>query len=434
MKAVKIGVIGFGVVGSGTVKIIFENQSLIKKRLGQPLIVKKIAVRNPNLPRLIEVPEGMLTTDVDSIIKDPEISIVVELIGGIEPARTFILKAIEAGKHVVTANKALLAEHGRELFTAAAEKGVDIAFEAAVGGGVPIIKTIKESLTGNRLLSLVGIVNGTCNYILTRMLEEGLPFETVLRQAQEAGFAEADPSLDIDGLDAAHKLAILASLAYGTEVKLEDIYVEGIREADPLDLAFAKELGFVTKLLAICRDSENGLEVRVHPALVSESHVLASVRLAYNAFYIRGDAVGDILLYGLGAGQMPTGSAVVSDIIDLARNIIVGASGRIPPLSYQMANITPVKIKPMNEVVCRYYFRFSVVDRPGVLSKIAGILGEHQISIATVIQKGREEGSSVPIVMLTHEAREEEVQKALKKIDQLEVVTAPTKLIRIEEG
>ncbi len=434
MEAIKLGLIGLGVVGSGTAKIIFENQDLIKKRLGIPLKIKKIVVRDLSRPRLVDVPEELLTTDIEAIINDPEISIVVELIGGIEPARTFILKAIDSGKHVVTANKALLAEHGHELFAAAAKKGVDIAFEAAVGGGVPIIKTLKESLTGNRILSLVGIVNGTCNYILTRMLEEGLPFETVLREAQEAGFAEADPSLDIDGIDAAHKLAILASLAYGKEVKIEDVYVEGIREADPLDLAFAKELGLVTKLLGICRESEEGLEIRVHPALVPETHVLASVRFAYNAFYIRGDAVRDILLYGLGAGQMPTGSAIVSDIIDLARNILVGASGRVPALSYHMNYLSPCRIKPMPQIVCRYYFRFSVVDRPGVLSKIAGILGEHQISIATVIQKGRQEGSSVPIVMLTHEAREEEVQKALKKIDQLDVVTAPTKLIRIEEG
>ncbi len=434
MEAVKIGLIGLGVVGSGTVKIILENRDLIKSRLGVPLEIKKIGVRDLDRPRLVEVSKELLTTDIDAIIHDPEIDIIVELIGGIEPARTFILKAIDSGKHVVTANKALLAEHGHELFSAAARRGVDIAFEAAVGGGVPIIKTLKESLTGNRIISLVGIVNGTCNYILTRMLEEGLSFETVLKEAQAAGFAEADPSLDIDGIDAAHKLTILASLAYGTQVRFEDVYVEGIREADPLDLAFAKELGFVTKLLAICRETENGLELRVHPALVSETHVLASVRLAYNAFYIRGDAVKDILLYGLGAGQMPTGSAVVSDIIDLGRNILVQASGRVSPLSYHMSSLSACRIKPMPQITCRYYFRFSAVDRPGVLSKIAGILGEHQISIATVIQKGREEGSSVPIVMLTHEAREEEVQKALKKINQLDVVTAPTKLIRIEEG
>ncbi|NPB08853.1 MAG: homoserine dehydrogenase [Thermodesulfobacteria bacterium] len=432
--SIKIGIIGFGTVGSGTVKILFENQALIKKRLGCPLVVKKIAVRDLSLPRRIAVPEGLLTTDVEAIIKDPEIKIVVELIGGIEPARTYILKALEAGKHVVTANKAVLAEHGRELFAAAAERGVDIAFEAAVGGGVPIIKTLKESLAGNRILSLVGIVNGTCNYILTRMTEEGLAFETVLKEAQEAGFAEADPSLDIEGWDAAHKLAILASLAYGTEVPLDRIYVEGIRDIEPLDLSFARELGFVTKLLAICRETGEGLEVRVHPALIREDHVLSSVRMAYNAFYIRGDAVGDILLYGLGAGQMPTGSAVVSDIVDLARNVLAGASGRVPPLSYQMAALSSQPLKPMEDVVCRYYFRFSAIDRPGVLSKIAGVLGEKGISIAAVIQKGREEKGSVPIVMLTHEAREAAVREALARIDHLDIVTAPTKILRIEEG
>ncbi len=431
---VYVGIIGLGTVGSGTVKILFENQSLIKKRLGVPLLVKKIAVRDPSLPRRVEVPDTLLTTDPESIFRDPEIKIVVELIGGLEPARTFILKAIEAGKHVVTANKAVLAEYGAELFAAAKEKGVDIAFEAAVGGGVPIIKTLKESLAGNRIKSLTGIVNGTCNYILTRMTDEGLSFEEALAEAQEAGFAEADPSLDVDGIDAAHKLALLTTLAYGTEISLEDIYVEGIREIEPLDIAFARELGFVTKLLAICKETENGLEVRVHPALIAEDHVLASVRMAYNAFYVRGDAVGDILLYGLGAGQMPTGSAVVSDIVDLARNVLSGATLRVPPLSFQLADLQRLPLKPMNEVVSRYYFRFSAVDRPGVLSKIAGILGENEISIATVIQKGREARGSVPIVMLTHEAREAAVSRALAAIDRLEVVTAPTKLLRIEEG
>ncbi len=432
--SIHIGILGLGTVGSGTVKILFENQKLLQKRLGCPLVVKKIAVRDPSLPRLVEVPETLLTTDPESIFRDPEIKIVVELIGGLEPARTFILKAIEAGKHVVTANKAVLAEFGKELFRAAKERGVDIAFEAAVGGGVPIIKTLKESLAGNRILSLTGIVNGTCNYILTRMTEKGLAFSEALREAQEAGFAEADPSLDVDGTDAAHKLALLTTLAYGTDISLEKIYVEGIRDIEPLDLAFAKELGFVTKLLAICKDTAGGLEVRVHPTLIPETHVLASVRMAYNAFYIKGDAVGDILLYGLGAGQMPTGSAVVSDIVDLARNVLSGASLRVPPLSFQLSDLQQLPIKPMTEVITRYYFRFAAVDRPGVLSKIAGILGENEISIAAVIQKGREVGGSVPIVMLTHEARERAVRKALAVIDQLPIVTAPTKILRIEEG
>ncbi|AEH44500.1 homoserine dehydrogenase [Thermodesulfatator indicus DSM 15286] len=431
--SIAIGIIGLGTVGSGTVKILFENQSLIKKRLGCPLIIKKIAVRDPSLPRLVEVPDTLLTTDVESLFRDPDIKIVVELIGGLEPARTFILQAIKAGKHVVTANKAVLAEYGQEIFKAAKEAGVDVAFEAAVGGGIPIIKTLKESLAGNRILSLTGIVNGTCNYILTRMTEENISFEEVLSQAQKAGYAEADPSLDIDGLDAAHKLVILTTLAYGTEVSIDDIYVEGIRNIEPTDIAFAKEFGFVTKLLAMCKETEEGLEVRVHPTLIPEKHVLASVRMAYNAFYIRGDAVGDVLLYGLGAGQLPTGSAVVSDIIDLARNVLSGGSGRVPPLSYQLSDLARLPIKPMDKVVCRYYFRFSVLDRPGVLSKIAGILGQNNISIASVIQKGREEKGPVPIVMLTHEAREASVRKALEEIDQLNIVIAPTKFLRIEK-
>ncbi len=434
MEAIKIGLIGCGVVGSGTAKIILQNQELIQKRLGTRLEIKKIAVRNLNKRRDLDLPSHIFTTKVDDLLTDPEIKIIVELIGGIEPAKSFILKAMAQGKHIVTANKALLAEHGPEIYQAAQKYQVDIAFEASVGGGVPIIKTLKESLAGNRILSLVGIVNGTCNYILTRMQEEGLAFEEVLRQAQEAGFAEADPTLDINGLDAAHKLTILASLAYGTEVHLGDIFVEGISDTDPLDMAFAQELGFVTKLLAICRLEKNALEVRVHPALIAKEHVLASVRLAYNAFYIRGDAVGDILLYGLGAGQMPTGSAVVADILDLAHNIRCYISGRLPALSYAIDPLERVVLKPMSQVICRYYFRFSVLDKPGVLSKIAGILGLHEISIASVIQKGREQGGSVPIVMLTHEAQESAVQKALAQINQLDVVTAPTKILRIEEG
>ncbi|HFB83764.1 MAG TPA: homoserine dehydrogenase [Thermodesulfatator sp.] len=430
MEKIKIGIIGLGTVGTGTIAALRRNRELINKRLGASIEVKRIAVRDIRRPRQVDLPPGILTEAADEIVHDPEIAIVVELIGGIEPARSYILAALRAGKCVVTANKALLAECGQEIYQAAAEAGTEVAFEASVGGGIPIIKTLREALAANRILSLLGIVNGTCNYILTRMTEAGLSFNEALTEAQKAGFAEADPSLDVEGLDSAHKLAILATLAYDTCIPLQEIYVEGITAVEPLDIRFGRELGYVVKLLALSRETDGGIEVRVHPTLVPEGHMLASVREAHNAFYITGDTVGDILLYGQGAGAWPTGSAVCADIIDLARAIRRGKKTRLGPPSFRQ----PRRLLPMEEVVSRYYFRFSAVDRPGVLSKIAGVLGDHRISIASVIQKGRDEGGSVPIVMITHEAREADVRQALRVVNRLEVVTAATKFIRILEG
>ncbi|WP_456432219.1 homoserine dehydrogenase [Thermosulfuriphilus sp.] len=428
METIKIGIIGLGTVGNGTVEILRRNRSLIRKRLGASIEIKKIAVRNINRPRPLEISPEILTDSVGELLEDPEIQIIVELIGGLEPARQYVLAALKAGKCVVTANKALLAEHGEEIYQTALKAGVEIGFEASVGGGIPIIKTLREALAGNRILSILGIVNGTCNYILTRMTEANLSFAQALSEAQEAGFAEADPSLDVEGIDSAHKLAILATLAYDTRVRLEDIYIEGIQTIEPLDIRFARELGFLVKLLAISRQIKEGIEVRVHPTLVPEGHMLASVREAHNAFYITGDAVEDILLYGLGAGAHPTGSAVCADIIDLARSLRRKKKTRLGPPSFSGPSLP---ILPMESVLSRYYFRFSVVDRPGVLSKIAGILGKHQISIASVIQKGRDQGGSVPIVMITHEAKEADVRLALTEIDRLDVVTEATRLIRI---
>ncbi len=428
MQEIGIGLLGLGVVGSGVYRLLQTNGDLIARRTGSRLVIRRILVRDPSRSRGVSPPPEILTTRIEEILEDSRIQIVCELMGGVEPAKSYILAALSAGKHVVTANKAVLAEHGPEVFRAAENAGRALFFEAAVGGGVPIIKTLRESLSGNRLSRITAIVNGTCNYILTRMQESHLSFEEALSEAQRLGFAEADPTLDISGLDSAHKLALLATLAYGSFVSADQVYVEGIQNLEPLDLAFAREFGFVTKLLAIARETEKGVEVRVHPTLVPEDHMLASVRLAYNAFLLKGDFVGEVLLYGLGAGSEPTASAVVGDLIDAAQLILSGASP-----SRVLFRETPLPLRPMPSIVSRYFFRFSAVDRPGVLSKISGILGKYAISIASVIQKGRQTVGSVPIVMLTHEAEEAAVKKALAEIDRLDVVTAPTKLLRILE-
>ncbi|QJA05789.1 homoserine dehydrogenase [Thermosulfurimonas marina] len=428
MQEIGIGLLGLGTVGSGLVRLLEKNGEFLARKTGIRLRLRRILVRDPEKPRGVSVSRKLLTTDFEEILSDPGIQIVCELMGGLEPARTYILRALKAGKYVVTANKAVLSTYGPEVFAAAEARGVGLFFEAAVGGGVPIVKALRESLSANRIRRLTAIVNGTCNYILTRMTEEGLPFSEALREAQARGFAEADPQLDVSGADSAHKLAILATLAYGGFLPAEKVYTEGIETLEPLDIQFARELGLVPKLLAIGREEDGRVEVRVHPTLVPETHVLASVREAYNGFLLEGDFVGSVLLYGLGAGGEPTASAVAADLLDAARFLQAGA--RPGPILFRDR---PLEIKPLAEVESRYYFRFSAVDRPGVLSKISGILGAYEISIASVIQKGREEGGPVPIVMLTHEAREASVRQALSEIDRLEVVTAPTRVLRILE-
>ncbi len=429
MREIGIGLLGLGVVGSGVCRLLSENGEFLARKTGVRLVIRRILVRDPGKKRPVRVPREILTTRAEDLWTDPEIKIVCELMGGLEPARSYILAALAAGKHVVTANKAVLAEHGPEVLSAAQAAGCGLFFEAAVGGGVPIIKTLRESLAANRIGRITAIVNGTCNYILTRMTEEGLPFGEALAEAQARGFAEADPTLDISGRDSVHKLAILATLAYGSFVPAEKIYVEGLTGLEVPDIVFAREFGFVPKLLALAREENGQVEVRVHPTLIPEGHVLASVKGAYNGFLLRGDFVGEVLLYGLGAGAEPTASAVVGDLLDAARLILSG--GKPGPILFRE---NPLRLKPMEEVVSRYYFRFSAVDRPGVLSKISGVLGRLGISIASVIQKGRQEKGPVPIVMLTHEAREADVRRALAEIDRLDVVTAPTKLLRILEG
>jgi homoserine dehydrogenase len=432
MDQVNIGIIGFGTVGSGTVEILINNREIIASRVGCEMVVKKIADLDISRDRGIPVASELLTTDAMEIIRDPSIHIVLELIGGLTDAKAFILRAMEAGKHVVTANKALLAEHGREIYGAAEKHGVSLAFEASVGGGIPVIRSLREGLSANRIKTIMGILNGTSNYILTRMSQDELPYSRAVEEAIRLGYAEDPPTLDVDGTDAAHKLAILVSIAFGQPVPFKSIYREGIDHLTPDDIRFADQFGYCLKLLAISRNLGDRVEARVHPAMVPLDHIMANVNGVYNAIYIDGDFVGPNLYYGHGAGKKPTGSAVVSDLMHLARQIRCGVKSLIPPLAHVQPLSRQVAIQPIEELRTCYYFRFSAKDRPGVLSKISGILGENDISIYSVIQKGREVDGSVPVVMLTHEAKESSVRKALEQMEHLDVLTDKTMTIRVE--
>ncbi len=433
MKEIKVGLIGFGTVGSGVGRILQKNSKLIEKRMGAKLTLKRIADIDLETDRGVKLKPGVLTRRAEDVIQDPDIDMVMELMGGIEPAKTFILEAIRNRKHIVTANKALLALHGDEIFREAHRFGVNVNFEASVGGGIPLIRSIKEGLVANRIHSIFGILNGTSNYILSKMTDEGRNFKEVLKEAQEKGYAEADPTYDIEGIDAAHKLAILVRLAFGTPFQFKEIFIGGISEITPLDIQFGREFGYRIKLLAIAKIDKGKIEARVHPTLIPESHLLSTVEGVFNAIYIKGDAVGPTLFYGQGAGQMPTGSAVVSDLVELGRNVLTQVSGhRVPLLSFQESAIEKIPLKKMDDVVMPFYMRFSALDRPRVLSKISGILGKNDISISAVIQKGRQINGAVPIVMMTHEAKQKNVHRALKEIDRLGVILGKTMFIRVE--
>ncbi|HEY3197256.1 MAG TPA: homoserine dehydrogenase [Nitrospirales bacterium] len=433
---IAVGLIGYGTVGSGVAKILTTNAGDIRRRLGIPLELRKVADLNIISDRGVSLPPDILTTDARQIFDDPEIDIVIELIGGDDPAKRFLLEAMAKGKHVVTANKALLAVHGEELFQAAVRNGVDIGFEASVCGGIPILRSLTEGLAANRVRSLYGIVNGTSNHILTRMTNAGQSFATVLAEAQKAGYAEADPTFDVAGIDAAHKLAILVNLAFGCPVNFKELYVEGITGITPMDIEYATEFGYTIKLLAIAKlqESKDGKEVeaRVHPTMIANDSPLARVGGVYNAIQVTGDAVGDIMLYGRGAGSMPTASAVVSDVIDISRNIRKGASGRVPPTGFQPDQRRPLPIRAIENITGLYYLRFMVLDRPGVLSQLSGILGKHDISISSVLQRGRKDGQTVPVVVTTHMAVERNIRASLREIDALPAVSSPTTVIRIE--
>ena len=430
---INIGLLGFGTVGAGVAKLLIENKQLLADRVGADLNLKWVADIDIETDRGVQLPAGALITDAHKVVDDPDTDIIIEMIGGQGIAKDLILKAIANGKHVVTANKALLAAQGNELFAAAAQKGVDLAFEASVGGCMPTIKTIRESLVGNHIKAMTGILNGTCNYILSKITDEGITFKEALDQAQKQGYAEADPTLDIEGFDTAHKVAILAALAYGMKINLDDVYIEGISRITPLDIAFAEQFGYRIKLLAISKFVDDRVEARVHPTMIPFDNLLAQINGTVNAVTISGDAVGDILLYGHGAGMMPTASAVISDIVDIARNILCGTARRVPPLSYQRENIRNIAILPIDDLVTHYYFRFSALDRPGVLSTISGILGKYNISIQSVHQKGRKTNGSVPVVMLSHLVKEADVKQALSEISALDVVSDGPVLIRIED-
>jgi len=433
MKEIQIGIVGAGTVGGGVIKILSRRIDKMKSDLGLPVrlarIVDKDSVRLSSLP----VGSAVCSADSQDILRDDAIQIVIELIGGTTLAKELVLSALGRKKHVITANKALLAEHGPEIFEAAAQNGVAVYFEAAVGGGMPIIKTIREGLVGNEIFSITTIINGTCNYILTKMCAEGLAFANALKDAQKKGYAEADPAFDVGGVDTGHKVAILASLVSGGYVPFSSISIEGITGIGKEDILFARELGYTIKLLGIIKKTAPGseLDVRVHPAMLHDSHILASVSNAYNAVLIEGDAVGRILLYGKGAGEMPTASAVVSDIVDVARNILGSTPVRIPMQHYSASCSVPVK--PVDSVTSRYYLHFTVLDRPGVLASITGYLGQEGISLASVMQKEGFPERGVPIVILTHDSTEKNLRAALANIEKMDYIKHPTQVLRIED-
>jgi homoserine dehydrogenase len=433
MREINIGLLGCGTVGTGVAKLLLEQRDLIASRLGAVLNLKRAADLDLCRDRGLRFPEGVLVADARRVVEEPGIDVIVEMIGGEGIARELIAKAIAHGRHVVTANKALIASHGNDLFQAAAENKVDLYFEASVGGCMPIVKALRESLVGNRITAMTGILNGTCNYILSKITDEGSTFADALAVAQKQGYAEADPTLDVEGFDTAHKIAILSALAYGTPINLKDVFIEGISHITPMDIEFAGQFGYRIKLLAISKHRGDAVEARVHPTMIPFANMLSNVNGTLNAITVTGDATGDIMLYGRGAGMMPTASAVVSDLVDLARNMLSGAAGRVPALAFQRERIREIPIMPIDRISAHYYFRFSALDRPGVLSTISGVLGSHGISIQSVHQKGRKTDGAVPVVMLSHRARESNVQQALREISALDVTAAKPVVIRIED-
>ena len=431
MKEINVGLIGWGTVGTGVARILLNQDKYIREHERLSIRLCKIADLDITTPRGIDIDKNILTTDVNDVINNPEIDIVVELIGGLKPASDFIFSALKAGKHVVTANKAVLAAHGKNLFKTAKENKVLIKFEASVGGCIPIINSLLEGMAANNIFAIYGIVNGTCNYILTQMTQRGIDFSEALKEAQKKGYAEAKPDYDIKGIDAANKIVILTSLAYETEINLDDIYIEGVTDITQHDIQYAREFGYQIKLLAIAKLLEgNKIQVRVHPTMLPEDTMLANVDGVFNAIYVIGNAAGATMFYGRGAGQMPAASAVVGDIVEIAKCKIAGTDPQLLPLP--TLDNTRYSLKPMDECETRYYIRLQALDKPGVLAKVSGILGDHNISIASVIQKERGVEKSVPIVMMTHEAVEGNVRKALQEISNLSVITEKTMMIRVE--
>ena len=423
MNKIKIGLLGLGTVGTGVYKLIRMRSDIMEKTIGAKLEIKKILVHNKNKKRE-GVDENLLTDNWKEIVEDGEIQIIVEVIGGIEPARTMILEALRAGKNVVSANKDLIAEQGRELLDTAVEYGKDLLFEAAVAGGIPIIRPLKQCLAANEISDILGIVNGTTNYILTKMFEEGMEFEDALRQAQELGYAEADPTADVEGLDAGRKAAIMASIGFHSRVVFSDVYTEGITKITAADIAYAKEFDSVIKLLAVARNTEDGIEAGVYPMMLPKDHPLSSVRESFNAVFIHGDAVDDAMLYGRGAGEMPTASAVVGDIIDVARDLAYDCTGRISCTCYRQ-----IPVKDFGEVENKFFLRMQVKNQPGVLAKIAQVFGEHMVSIARVVQKNAV-ADSAELVVVTDRVKEKHMKEALEKLGKMESIYEVSSVIR----
>ncbi|RJQ30923.1 MAG: homoserine dehydrogenase [Actinobacteria bacterium] len=425
-KQINIGILGLGTIGSGTYSVLNSHKSDYVKRVGAKIAIKKIAVKSLNKKRLVKVPKSLLTTDVLSIVNNPEIDVVVELMGGINPAKDLILKALKNKKHVVTANKELLANYGKQIFDTAAKNDVDIYFEASVGGGIPIIRPLKRELAANRIIKVMGIVNGTTNYILTKMADEGSFFEQALSEAQAKGYAEANPKADVDGYDAAAKIAILASIAFNSRVVANQVFTEGIRAIKPQDIEYARDMNHVIKLIALAKENKEGLDVRVHPTMIPVSHPLAAVSDVYNAIFVEGDAVGEVMFFGQGAGGKPTASAVVGDIIDIAGNIIDGRTGKMKCTCYNKKQVMPV-----GQIISSYYLRMKVADKPGVLAKIARVFGDKQVSIGSVIQKGHG-GKLADLVFITHQTKEKNLRAALMLINSLDEVSKTNNVIRVE--
>jgi homoserine dehydrogenase len=434
MKPIQVGLLGFGVVGSGVFKVLQRNQAEICRRAGRDIVVKSVSRRELAAARAVVGDQAAVVADAREIIRDPAIDIVVELIGGTGVARALVLEAIAAGKHVVTANKALLAVHGSEIFAAAREKGVMVAFEAAVAGGIPIIKALREGLTANRIEWVAGIINGTTNFILSEMRAKGLDFGVVLKEAQRLGYAEADPTFDIEGVDAAHKATILCAIAFGVPVQFDKAYVEGITGLQAVDIRYAEQLGYRIKLLGITKRRDHGIELRVHPTLIPGTRLIANVEGAMNAVVVQGDAVGSTLYYGKGAGSEPTASAVIADLVDITRLATADPDHRVPHLAFQPGAMADTPILPMSEVVTAYYLRLVVADKAGVLARITGILAEHEISIDAVLQRESGEGENqTDLIILTHDTVEGRMTAAITQMQSLPTVLAPIVRIRKEE-
>ncbi|MCZ6841651.1 MAG: homoserine dehydrogenase [SAR324 cluster bacterium] len=434
MRTINVGLFGLGVVGCGVISILRRNRGLIRARLGADLRVTHAVTANPKKKRSVALRGISVSKDPATILSNPGIDIVVELVGGTTHAKSYVLGALDAGKPVVTANKALLAEHAREIFGRVYNKELSIGFEASVAGGIPVLRSLKEGLSGDHIREIVGIVNGTSNYILSKMSAEGTPFAEVLAEAQRLGYAEKDPTFDVEGHDAAHKLAILVNLAYGTTIDYSKIYKEGISRITPTDITYARQMGYVVKLLAIGKLSGQRVEARVHPTLISVDHQLAAVNGVFNAVFITGDNVDATMSYGRGAGALPTGSAVVSDIIDLARNQLAGIQQKIPALSVTKGELRNLPVVPIHELESEYYLRFQVLDRVGVLASMTKIMGNNNISIQSMVQPAQADHPEDPVqvILITHRARDRDVQKSLRQIAKLNFITGPTQLIRIE--